>query len=196
MVQQELMHHFDSKPRANSSLVTATDHITSKSAQLLLQRLLDCFGAWTKLGLSAGLHKNYRMSFHDAQMEDGSWPRLDPVNFWCGSRNLFSHFNIVKYGAFFDIFRGSWWKKMAKIWNSKLSLNTPLLLLTQLKGNTVVQQELMHHFDNKPRANSSLLTATDRITHSKTALLLEHVSKWLCLRRSQMRTSSLSYFRT
>ena len=40
--------------------------------------------------------------FHDARMEDGSRPRLDPVNFWCGSRNFFTftNLNIVKYEAF------------------------------------------------------------------------------------------------
>ena len=34
-------------------------------------------------GLSAGLHQNYRVNFHE------TWPRIDPTSFWCGSRNFF-----------------------------------------------------------------------------------------------------------
>ena len=25
------------------------------------------------------------MNFHETNMEDGSWPELEPINFWCGS---------------------------------------------------------------------------------------------------------------
>ena len=34
------------------------------------------------VGLSAGFHKNYRTDFHKTWMEDGSRPRMDPINFW------------------------------------------------------------------------------------------------------------------
>lgn len=44
------------------------------------------------VGLSAGLQnkkKNYRGDFQKTWMLDWSQPGLDPINFRCGSRNLF-----------------------------------------------------------------------------------------------------------
>lgn len=37
------------------------------------------------VGLSAGLHKNYETDFHEACVEDGSRPSIDPIKFWCRS---------------------------------------------------------------------------------------------------------------
>ena len=34
------------------------------------------------VGLSSGLHKNYLTDFRETWMEDGSWPRIGPINFW------------------------------------------------------------------------------------------------------------------
>ena len=38
------------------------------------------------VGLWTGLHKTYWIDFHQTQTEDGSRPRIDPINFKCGSR--------------------------------------------------------------------------------------------------------------
>ena len=48
------------------------------------------------VALSAGLHKNYQRVFHVTWMEDGSWLRIDTINFCCRFRkkrhNVFPHF--------------------------------------------------------------------------------------------------------
>ena len=36
------------------------------------------------VGLSPGSHKNFPTDFHQTGMDDGSRPRKDPANFWCG----------------------------------------------------------------------------------------------------------------
>ena len=37
------------------------------------------------VGLSAELDDNYKTDFQDTWMEDGSWPRINPINLLCGS---------------------------------------------------------------------------------------------------------------
>ena len=54
-------------------------------------------GCWPHpVCLSVGLytvsHKNYQTDIHETLIEDGSRPRIDPVNFWCRAMNLFSLF--------------------------------------------------------------------------------------------------------
>ena len=49
------------------------------------------------VGLSAGLHKNHLMDYHEIWMDGGSQLRIDPINFFCQSRYFFAHF--AKYGV-------------------------------------------------------------------------------------------------
>ena len=44
-----------------------------------------CFHPWPLggfVGLSGGLHKNYRTDFHKTWRKDGSQPRIETINFW------------------------------------------------------------------------------------------------------------------
>ena len=56
------------------------------------------------VGLWAGWNKNYRTDFHKTWMKEGSLPRLEPINFWCRSLNLFWLSLTLRHGAFFNIF--------------------------------------------------------------------------------------------
>ena len=42
------------------------------------------------VGLWAGLHKNHRVDLYETWIEDVSWSRIDPINFWGGLWNFFS----------------------------------------------------------------------------------------------------------
>ena len=48
-----------------------------------LRRLcsLLCLFYWL-IALPVGLHKSYSVDFQETWMEDGFWPRIDPINFW------------------------------------------------------------------------------------------------------------------
>ena len=52
------------------------------------------------VGLSAGLKKNYWMDVHKTWMRDGSQPRIEPINFWCGSRQRSRSRNTVRQRFF------------------------------------------------------------------------------------------------
>ena len=76
-----------------------------------------------RVGVSAGLHKIYRMDFHETWMEDVSQPRIDPIN-------IEAFFG----GRFFDIFvndgkkkSGGWYLHFIPVTHSSfISLLSPL----------------------------------------------------------------------
>ena len=64
-------------------------------------------------GSSAGLHKKRWANFHTTWMEDLSRPRMDPVNFWCRSRErdgsmTFFHCPHVKFYESISKLNGSY----------------------------------------------------------------------------------------
>ena len=67
------------------SMVTATGEALTKGFFFFPPRRLGhffhLFVGWL-ISLSA-LHKKYLTSFHQTWMEDGSWPIIDLINFWC-----------------------------------------------------------------------------------------------------------------
>lgn len=54
--------------------------------------------------LSAELHFNYRMDYHNTSMEDGSWPGVDPEGWLCIEGRMREYFLLVLTVFFFYIF--------------------------------------------------------------------------------------------
>lgn len=64
---------------------------------------------WWLVGLWAGLQKIFRTDFNKTWMEDGSWPKIDPINFWYGSIKCFSLILTLHERQFFIIFLNFLW---------------------------------------------------------------------------------------
>ena len=77
------------------------EHIITSAKDVHVFHLCQVF--WL-VGLCAGFYKNYRRHFHQTWMQDGSRPRIDPNNFWCGSKRFLSLYLILKDRAFFFSF--------------------------------------------------------------------------------------------
>lgn len=113
------------------------------SAHRLFTLVFDC--------LSAGKHKNYWTDLHDTWMEDGSRPRIDPVNFWCWSRSfLLTVLNIARcLFLHFPQFR-SWYLWLSTTWSIQalfsLILDEVWLNIKGLLGLGIVHHYLLFVF--------------------------------------------------
>ena len=89
------------------------------------------------VGLSAGLQKTTEQ-LNKTWIEDGSWPRTDPIHFWCGSRNylvifLKSPLRAIPFGVAVG----------AAVANTGLATWLPLAAWLLFKANNLIERILV-----------------------------------------------------